>query len=252
MPAKSETIGKLADALAKFQGAMKPIERDREVEVKKDGKRLYAFRYSTMERIVEDTRALLSANSLAWAQGLDGSANGTVVTTLLMHSSGEWIMTTLPTIIKGSGSQDMGSAISYSKRYALTAILGIVTEDDDDGNGADGQEVKDLSRPKSYRSANDPKWTGPLPMSALKEQLRTLHSEIDGCQDPDQLISTLAANAEKVNQCARDMPTWWMHKNGGEVGGLKHAIHIAGQQLNTPEVKRFIEAAEKSEAPAKK
>ena len=190
---------------------------------------------------------------IAWAQGVNGSENGTVVETLIMHKSGQWFKTVTPVRI-GSGdnaAQALGSGISYAKRYGLTAALGVVTEDDDDGNGADGNEVtvKDTGRPKSNRSADDPNWTGPLAKSALKEKVRALAADVDNCIDDSMLIALLDSSRAIVNQCARDMPDWWMHKNGGNVGGLKQAIHLAGQQLKVDVAKRLADA-ESSKAPS--
>jgi hypothetical protein len=249
---QSENLNELAAALAAAQGKFEAIERNREVEVKKDGKSLYKFSYTTLDAIVDVVRGPLSENGLSYIQGVEGSQNGSVVETMLLHASGQWIRTITPVHVGGSSdrAQAFGSGVTYAKRYGLTAILGIVSDDDDDGNQADGNTIIKVEKPKSNRSVDDPNWTGPLGKSALKQKVSDIGSEIDNYQDADTLIGMLQDNAPIINQCARDLPEWWYHKKTGNPGGLKHVIHTAGRQLNV-KVQPIIDAAETSAAPGK-
>lgn len=138
---QSESIAAIADALAKAQGTLTNVPRNREVEVTaREGKRGYTFTYATLDAILDLVRPVLSANGLALTQALMPAGKLLVVTTLA-HSSGEWLRSYLPVESSGN-SQALGSAISYAKRYAVTAMLGITAEDDDDANAADGNTVK--------------------------------------------------------------------------------------------------------------
>lgn len=131
---KSASIENIAKALVKFQSECPVIELDREVEVKTKTGGAYKFKYATFGNIVETTKPILAKNGLSFCQPVqpDGS-----VTTIIMHESGEFIASTLS--IKGEQTpQGIGSSISYAKRYSLSSILGIVSEDDDDGNIAEG------------------------------------------------------------------------------------------------------------------
>lgn len=135
---KSESIKELATALSKFQIQVPKIDLDREVEVATRTGGKYKFRYATFANILEKIRKPLSENGLSFSQIVneDGS-----VTTILMHSSGEWLTSSL--LITGEKTpQGIGSAITYNKRYSLTSILGICGDDDDDGNGAQGNDFK--------------------------------------------------------------------------------------------------------------
>jgi len=74
------------------------------------------------------------------------NAGGNIaVTTRFIHSSGEWIEDTIGAQVDGRGLQAMGSTLTYLKRYALTAMLGIAADEDDDANSVDGNlaEVRD-------------------------------------------------------------------------------------------------------------
>jgi hypothetical protein len=132
----SPSIKELASALAKAQSEFPKIPRDRTVEVysQKTGKK-YSFAYAPLDTIMERIRPVLKANGLAFMQSLNGES----LSTTLLHTSGEWLASDpMPVRVADSGPQALGSAITYARRYALTAILGIVTEDDDDGNAAEG------------------------------------------------------------------------------------------------------------------
>ena len=141
---RSEAINELAAALSKAQGAFENPKKNREVRVtsKRTGA-TYKFSYATFDEIVDCIRKPLADNGLSFTQGV----NGAVITTMLLHASGQWLSTELP--IKAgeadNAAQAMGSAITYAKRYALTAMLGIASEEDDDGNAADGNVI-DQSR----------------------------------------------------------------------------------------------------------
>lgn len=150
---KSTEIKQLAMALVALQKDLDTLPLDRTVKVKTKTGSDYSFKYATYAAIVEYIRPLLAANKLCYTQlvELDGS-----VTTMLMHESGEYIASTLH--IKGENTpQGIGSAITYAKRYALSSILGIVADDDDDANIAQGNEYK--TDEKKWLNPNTTEWT---------------------------------------------------------------------------------------------
>lgn len=74
-----------------------------------------------------------------------------------MHESGEYISANLS--IKGEQTpQGIGSAITYAKRYSFCSILGIIADDDDDGNGAEGNDFKTDDNAKPWLNKNTPQW----------------------------------------------------------------------------------------------
>ncbi len=90
-----------------------------------------------MADILDVIREPLSANGLSFVQ-LPKSKNE--LTTMLMHSSGEWMSETYEMTPVKTDPQSMGSVITYQRRYALGAILGLNIDDDDDGNKASKQD----------------------------------------------------------------------------------------------------------------
>ena len=118
---KSESIKELAAALSKFQGAMDPI--------KKTAKNpFYKSNYANLASIIDGCAEELAANGLAIAQFPTGQ-NG--LSSILMHTSGEWIENTVTMPTTDNKPQSVGSALTYFSRYARVAILGLATEDDD-------------------------------------------------------------------------------------------------------------------------
>lgn len=128
--------GKLAAALAKAQLAFAPVKRDKKVVVKTKTGGQYEFSYAPLDSILEAVRKPLSDNGLVVVQLLD---DGDLVT-MLLHDSGERLSGSMA-LPQTTDIQGLGSAITYLRRYAIQALLGIAAEEDDDGNRSIGNEV---------------------------------------------------------------------------------------------------------------
>ena len=130
--AKSENIGQPAAALSKAQGAIKGAIKD-------SANPFFKSSYADLASVWDAARAPLAANGLAVVQTTELPGDGgAVLVTTLCHESGEWIDGMLPIRPVKDDPQGMGSAITYMRRYALAAIVGIAPEDDD-GNAASGR-----------------------------------------------------------------------------------------------------------------
>ena len=121
---KSETIGKLTLALSKVQAQLKPAKENSKNP-------FFKSNYADLGSVWDSVRSLLSENELAILQ-MPTDVGG--LTTILSHSSGEFISSTMY-IPSKEDAHGVGSAISYARRYALASFVGVVTGDDD-GNGA--------------------------------------------------------------------------------------------------------------------
>lgn len=131
---KSESIKELAAALAKCQGEMKNPP-------KSASNPFFKSKYATLDTIVDTIRPALAKYELSYIQSCSSDEQNISVTTLLMHSSGEWIESD-PMTVKATklDPQGAGSAITYARRYTLSAMLGVASEEDDDGNGASNKD----------------------------------------------------------------------------------------------------------------
>lgn len=127
----SQTIGKISEALSKAQGQMKNAAFDA-------SNPHFKSKYASLASIMDSCRAALSANGIAILQGtsVDSDSNRVHVTTLLAHVSGEFIKETLSIKPARDDAQSIGSAITYARRYGLSALVGIIGDEDDDGNAA--------------------------------------------------------------------------------------------------------------------
>ena len=128
---KSETLTEFSKAFAKTQQEMKQPLKDA-------NNPFFKSKYVPLENVVEAITESASKNGLSFTQFPSSDEAGNVtVGTLVMHSSGEWIEYD-PIKMKPvkNDPQSIGSAITYAKRYALSAIFGITSDPDDDGNEA--------------------------------------------------------------------------------------------------------------------
>ena len=134
---KSESIAGLAAALAKAQGQMKGAIKD-------SANPFFKSKYADLASVVEAIRAAFSANGLSYIQTVEPSEKDEVrVETTLLHASGEWIscgVLALP--VSKVDAQGYGSALTYCRRYSLSAAAGVSTELDDDGNAASAAKPK--------------------------------------------------------------------------------------------------------------
>lgn len=141
---QSEQVNELAKAFSKAQKAFPAIDRGREVEVKTKTGGAYKFCYAEFSDIRAAVKDILSDNGLSVIQSTSATpSGGTILLTTLLHDSGQWIRGEMPVRLPEgeTGPQAFGSALTYAKRYAYTSILGLATEDDDDGNTAEGNHV---------------------------------------------------------------------------------------------------------------
>ena len=122
---KSESINELAKSLCKAQSEMRGAIKD-------SANPFFKSKYADLESVWDAIRKPLTDNELTVAQTTeyDNEAGISIVTTL-MHSSGQWIQGSLPIMAVKKDPQGVGSAITYSRRYALAAMVGLVQVDDD-------------------------------------------------------------------------------------------------------------------------
>ena len=140
---KSESIVELSKALAKFQEEVKQPLKDK-------NNPFFKSKYVPLENVVEAITDVAPKNGLSFGQWSLNDENGRVgVATMLMHESGEWIeFDAVHMKADKETAQGAGALITYLKRYSLSAVFGITSDQDDDGNGASGNKA-----PKSATQA---------------------------------------------------------------------------------------------------
>jgi hypothetical protein len=95
----------------------------------------FKSRYADLGSILDAVRPALSANGLSVTQPIQITEHGLVLATILMHRSGQYIRAEYP-LPSTPNQQQMGSALTYARRYSLAAIVSNAFDEDDDGNDA--------------------------------------------------------------------------------------------------------------------
>ena len=135
---KSEQINELVAALAKAQGQIEGAK-------KSSSNPFFKSKYADLAECWNTCREALTANEISVIQMPEEiNENGRLnITTMLAHSSGQYISSTLTMTVTKLDPQAIGSAITYGRRYALAAMVGLAQEDDDGEKAMARQEKKD-------------------------------------------------------------------------------------------------------------
>lgn len=137
----SEEYKNIYSAIIRMRTEIVPIAKTKRASMPK-----YSYNYATLDSVIELLNLVLPKYSLGWVQTIGTQDGKPVLTTRIIHESGEWMEDTLelPGTRPEGGkneNQELGASITYFKRYALSAMFGIATEEDTDGM-ADVRERK--------------------------------------------------------------------------------------------------------------
>ena len=212
MQQSSSSIGSLAAALAKAQIELVNPEKSMVATVRADGKGggEHIFRYAPLSSGLDIVRKTLGKHEIAAVQAtaMDHAAGIVTVTTRLCHSSGEWISSDWPvcSLDDMASPKRMGAALTYARRYALFALVGIAGEDDLDApdlnvpapaefddkkalsNGRSGEGPKYGERTQTNRAANknlssaNPRLKAQL-SAVLRDQLMSELKNVKSAED---------------------------------------------------------------------
>lgn len=211
----SETIDQIATALAVAQSKMKPAVKD-------STNPHFKSKYADLTSVWESCREGLTANHVATVQNVETVDGRVLVTTRLIHKSGQWIeFGPLSVPMQKVDAHGVGSAVSYARRYALSAAVGVVT-DDDDGNAAVSGEPAPANAPAmkgklaavtSGAKVPDPKPETPAQLSpaALKEAAKMIRKELAEAPDKamrDEALKHHAKSLEAIKAGSADLYAW--------------------------------------------
>lgn len=185
----SDPINELAAALVKAQAAIQPALKDKTNPA-------FRSRYADLTAIWDACREALTSNGLCVIQmPHDSAESGRVaLTTILLHTSGQQISTTVSAPLVKQDAQGVGSALTYLRRYSLAAMVGVVTDDDDDGNAAS-------KAPKQAQSQAPASYERPAPAARIPSgQAEIVADDVTVARD-----KTLAFAAQLA---ARPITSW--------------------------------------------
>ena len=126
---RSATIGELVKALATAQAHMPNVTKDALNPH-------FGSKFADLADVMKETLPHLAKHGLAVVQLPGGGPDNQHLTTVLMHTSGEYISTQMPMFIPNGTAQAQGSALTYARRYSYSAMVGIAPDADDDGQAA--------------------------------------------------------------------------------------------------------------------
>lgn len=178
---KSESTKELWAALAKFRAQVKQPQKT----VKNP---YFNKNYVNLEGVMQAVDAALPGTGLSYNQLVENCDNGVSVSTLVTHSSGEWMLVGPLTLAPTKRDpQGYGSAITYAKRYQLASAFGISSDIDDDGNaGTFGEDNRRQSgRQSGYQRQTQGRQT---------PQQKVLHDQATAKMEAMQAAKQEAAN----------------------------------------------------------
>jgi ERF superfamily len=178
--AMSPSVSTLAAAMSRVQAKIHSARKDK-------SNPHFRSRYADLGSVWEACREQLTAEGFAVLQLTHGTPDVPAVTTILLHSSGEWVRSTLRLRPVKIDPQGVGSALTYARRYALSAMVGVVADDDDDGNSASTrqalQECVNMARALNLSDSafidNIEAYYQTRDLNALRpEQVQSLHTRL--------------------------------------------------------------------------
>lgn len=188
---KSDSIKNIAVALAKFQAEVKNPKNTADNP-------FYNSKYAPLQDVLNAVRPLLSKHGLSIIQNPAGDGERISIHTMLVHESGEWIeFEPLVLKVEKITPQGAGSAITYGRRYALSAVLGISSEDDDDANSLENTGQKSSNKltekqvKRLYAIANSHGHTAADVKKAIMKIYNKTHAEDLTKQEYDELINRI-------------------------------------------------------------
>jgi hypothetical protein len=170
---------KIAAALAAFQAEMPTVHKGKTAKVGS-----YSYTYADLADVTEAAMPLLSKHGLAYTCTPDVTEHGLVLRGTLLHTSGERIVGTLP--ISGKNAQELGSALTYMRRYLFGCLTGLVTDDDDDGQLAQQAKRQQARKPPAKKAAAAQE-TGEALSQAQSQKMHATFNELGITERDDRL-----------------------------------------------------------------
>lgn len=164
---------KLFTALSKFQSNLKKLTKDKEAKVitKKGGN--YSYKYASLGSILDHVKSELGKNELSVVQVLNKDEGFFGLVTMLSHSSGGQIISQYPLPDpRQIPPQDFGSQLTYARRYSITSILGLESDDDDDAQRSQKEYRNQGQDSNARRAQSKPavqKYPGGLTYAQVKK-----------------------------------------------------------------------------------
>jgi hypothetical protein len=215
MHRSSETIGNISGALAKAQVELTNPEKSLLATIRSPFPREAdrTFRYAPLSSGLDIVRKTLGRHEISAIQStsIDNEAGLLRLTTVLAHSSGEWVSSEWPVcrITDIASAQRMGAALTYARRYGLFTLVGIAGEDDLDASDLGTDPAPSAEPPRMLRQSNGQTASArPAPNRSRPEaSARSVLGDQLSASLRESLIEQLAS----INSA--DEAATWAHRN---------------------------------------
>ena len=190
----SEGIDQIAGALAKAQEHFKTPKKTKTANAG-----TYTYTYADLQDVYDSVRKPLADNNLAITHLTQEFAGQLELVTMLVHESGQWFKSIYPVKAATDQPQKVGSAMTYARRYTVSALLGIASEEDDDAQSA--SESAPIEKPKP---AKKPAQAAGKPVE--KMSLMLAHGEVQ--EFPRTQKGAIAALTALEQACGENAGVW--------------------------------------------
>ncbi len=175
----------LAEALAAFQAEVPTVVKGAEAKVQTKTGKDYTYKYADLAVITPLVLPLLGRHGLAWSTQPTLMGDSFVLHYSLKHAGGEEIEGIYPLPDPHTPPQELGSAITYARRYALCAVTGVAPGGDDD-DAASAPAAPDRRRARAARPSDTPQpqvagrdWAQLVLEARTIDELRAVHGEAE-------------------------------------------------------------------------
>lgn len=170
---QSENITELLVALEAVQSELPTMPKSSQA---------YGYKYADLDTITQAIKPILHKHGIAYIQSIGGtSQEQTTLTTRIFNTKGQYIEDTaaLPVITstKNNAAQTLGMSITYMRRYALCAMLGITSDEDTDANSAEPVKAQKMDA-RQTRTPSEPQVKGGESTAQEKQEIANLLASI--------------------------------------------------------------------------
>lgn len=212
----SEAIDKISPAVVKAQSELKHAIKDSENGAFKQGGK--ASKYADLTAVWDAAKGVLAPNKLAALQDVVCSDSGVGVRTRLLHESGQWIEFDPPMIpLEKRTAHGVGSALTYGRRFSLSAALGVVADSDDDGNAAsqsNGSGVADAQSTTQFDKVKNAPG-----ISEAKTWAREHIRDLENSENGGEFLTTIESVRGRWAKVCAVYPNLWQGPDGSGLRG---------------------------------
>ena len=238
----STEIKEIAEALANAQAEIASAEKDRLNPH-------FNQAYATLASVWDACRAPLTKHGIAVFQDPFVEGQKVTITTMLLHKSGQWFKSILTLVATQATPQGVGSAITYARRYALSAMAGVAPADDDDGNAGSGKPAQQPANGKSAQAQRqEPAREASKDERARLKALRAdLNKRLQACKTEEEHRATSREFAKLHGGAIWGVTTGHNDTETFAHLAAEHLKRVKGDDVQTSWAKRLEACAEEAE-----